>query len=143
MSRVLNSVQIGIYNQLSGFAALTALIGVDKIFDFVPEDEDAPYVVIGEDTAIDFDTKTDNGFEITITIHSWNYENSGRRSVKQIMGCIYDALHKNEGSVIVQGYELILLYCEFQETFQETAIEGASDRYYHGVQRFRALVTEV
>lgn len=141
MSNPLNALQTGIYNRLAGYSALTALLHTTtSIFDHVPQGEDAPYVVIGDDTAVDSDTKTNNGWEFTITVHCWDFEAAGRRSVKTLMGHIYDALHKSESNITVSGFSLIYLLCEFQQTFQEQAVEGAGDHYYHGVQRFRALI---
>ncbi len=142
MAMPLNALQAGIYSRLTGYAALTSAIGTNKVFDHIPQREAAPYVVIGDDTSIDFDTKTSNGWEVTLTIHCWDFEKAGRKSVKAIMGHIYDALHKSETNITVSGFKLVMIYCEFQQTFQETAIEGANDHYYHGVQRFRAIIHE-
>lgn len=142
MAMPLNALQAGIYSRLTGYAALTSAIGANKVFDHIPQREAAPYVVIGDDTSIDFDTKTSNGWEVTLTIHCWDFEKAGRKGVKTIMGHIYDALHKSETNITVSGFSLVMIYCEFQQTFQETAIEGANDHYYHGVQRFRAIIHE-
>lgn len=138
----MNALQAGIYTRLTGYSALTTALGGSYIYDHVPQSQAAPYVVIGEDTTIEADTKTYNGWDFTITIHCWDYEKAGRKSVKTLMGHIYDALHKAEGSVTVSGFTLVFLHCDFQQSFQETAVEGAGDHYYHGVQRFRALITE-
>jgi hypothetical protein len=147
MSDPLWELQKGIYGRLTDFTALAAAVGTDdddnvKIYDHVPQGQEAPYVVIGDDTAIDFDTKTHNGWEVTLTIHCWDFEVAGRKSVKTLMKHIYEALHNCENAVVVAGVSLIFLRCEFQHTYQEQAIEGAGDHYYHGVQRFRALITE-
>lgn len=147
MSNPLNALQTGVYSRLTGFAGLTALLGTDsdgavKVYDHLPQGSTAPYVVIGDDTAIDSDTKTHNGWEVTLTIHCWDFEKAGRKSVKEIMRQLYEALHNCENAVVVAGSTLVLLRCEFQQTFQEQAIIGAGDHYYHGVQRFRALITE-
>ena len=147
MSNPLNALQAGIYARLTGFSGLTAILGTDgegfaKVYDLVPQHVSAPYVLIGDDTAIDFDTKTHLGWDFTVTIHCWDFEKAGRKSVKEIMKQIYEALHEKENAVVVAGVTLVLLRCDFQQTFQEQAVEGAGDHYYHGVQRFRALVTE-
>ncbi len=142
MAMPLNALQAGIYNRLTGYSALTTALGGTKIYDHVPQDEEAPYVVIGEDTTVDEGAKTSNGWECTITIHCWDFEKAGRKSVKTLMSHIYDALHRSESDITVSGFALVYLYCDFTQTFQETAIEGAGDHYYHGVQRFRALVRD-
>lgn len=142
MSLPLNALQAGIYTRLTEYAALTSALGGKKIYDHVPQNTKAPYVLIGDDTAIDSDTKVSNGWELTLTIHCWDFEKAGRKSIKTIMGHIYDALHKAEDSVTVSGFSLVQIYQEFAQSFQETATEGSGDHYYHGVQRFRALITD-
>ncbi len=140
MSLPLNALQAGIYTRLTGYSALTTALGGSFIYDHVPQDSDGPYVVIGDDTAVDHDTKTTNGWELTITIHCWKETKGGRKDIKTLMGHIYDALHNSASNVTVTGFTLVYLICEFHQTIQETAIEGNNDHYYHGVQRFRAFI---
>lgn len=135
-----NALQAAIYTRLTGYAALTALIGASKVYDHVPQGASAPFVVIGADTMIDGDTKTQAGWECTVTIHAWDFEKAGRKSVKAILSALYDALHQQESSVTVTGFSLVNFRFEFEETFQENAIEGDVDRYYHGIQRYRAFI---
>src|SRR5664279_4869431 len=92
-----------IYTRLTGYAALTSLIGSNQVFDFVPESAEPPYVVIGDDTAIDWGTDTTNCWSTTVTIHCWDFEKAGRKSVKAILSAIYDALHRQESSITVTG----------------------------------------
>ena len=141
MSNPANALQKGIYDRLLAYSALTTALGGNKVYDHVPQGTLAPYVVIGEDTLIEADTKSKNGWEATIIIHCWDFEKAGRKSVKTLQGLIYDALHKSETNVTITGFSLVLLYCEYQESFQDVQVEGASDHYYHGVQRFRAIIT--
>jgi len=133
-----NPLQAGIYARLTGYAPLTAL--VTGVYDHAPPDAEPPYVLIGDDTAIDWSTKGNNGWETTLTIHCWDYEKAGRKSVKAIMSAIYDALHRQEASVTVAGFTLVELASEFETSFQDTTPTGAADHFYHGVQRFRALI---
>jgi hypothetical protein len=135
-----NALQAGIYTRLNGFAALTALIGANKVFDFVPERTEPPYVVIGDDTATDWDTKDKEGWEFTLTIHCWSFEKAGRKQVKLILSAIHDALHQQEANITVTGFNLIQIRREFQQTFQEAAVEGQNDRYWHGAARYRAVI---
>ena len=146
MSNPLAALQTGLYSRLTGFSALTTLLGavdedgLQKVYDHVPQGRDAPYVVIGDDTTAESDTKSNNGWEVTITIHCWDFEKAGRLSVKNIMKEVYNALHKQESNITVTGFGLVLLYCTEQFSFQEEVAEGAGDHYYHGVQRFRAII---
>lgn len=133
-----NALQAGIYAKLTGYSALTTALGGSKVYDHVPQGTAAPFVVIGEDTLAEWDTKSKDGWEATITLHVWDFQKAGRKSVKTLLSHIHDALHNQ--SVTVTGYTLVLLRREFQETFQETGIEGQNDHYYHGVARYRAII---
>jgi hypothetical protein len=138
-----NALQAGIYSRLTGYSALTTALGGAKIYDHVPQNTAFPYVMIGDDTGIELDTKTSTGWELTLTIHAWDYAAAGRKSVKALLAHIYDALHRQEASITVTGFTLVMMNYEFHETFQESANEGASDRYYHGVMRFRAIIRAI
>src|SRR5690349_19644254 len=98
MGAPLNELQAAIYTRLTGYSALTDALDGTKVYDHVPQNTNAPYVVIGDDTLIEDDTKSANGWECTINIHSWDFEKAGRKSIKTIMGHIYAALHKQEAS---------------------------------------------
>lgn len=136
-----NALQAGIYARLIGYAPLTQALGGQKVYDFVQPKLVAPYVLIGEDTLVDFSTKTENGWDATITIHVWDFEKAGRKTVKNLLGHIYDALHRKEANVTVTGFTLVELRWDgFQTAVQETAIEGENDHYYHGIARYRALI---
>jgi len=135
-----NALQKGLYDRLTGYAALTSALGGPKVYDHVPQGTAAPYVVIGADTVLDGDTRTQSGWECTVTIHAWDFEKAGRKSVKTLLSHLYDALHQQEATITVTGFTLVQVRFEFEETFQETAVEGSVDRYYHGVQRYRAFV---
>lgn len=130
-----NALQKAIYERLDAQLSV-------PVYDHVPQGQAAPYVVIGADTLTDWSTKTQAGWEFTVTIHAWDFEKAGRKSVKTVLSDAYDALHQQEANVTVTGFQLVQIRFEFEETFQETAVEGPADRYYHGVQRYRAVVQE-
>ena len=142
MTMPLNALQAGIYGRLTGYSALTTALGGSFVYDHVPQNTAAPYVVIGDDTSVAYDSKSHNGWDCTVTVHCWDFQKAGRKSVKTLMGHIYDALHAAHASITVTGFGLVQIRCDFQQTFQEIGIEGAGDHYYHGVQRFRAIITE-
>ena len=127
-----NAVQAAIYQRLKG------VLGVG-VYDFLPSEILPPYVAIGDDTLVTSDTKTGNGWEATLTIHAWDFEKAGRKSVKAILGKIYDALHRQESQVAVAGFTLIEIVHEFEQTFRDGG-PADDDRYYHGVQRYRATI---
>ena len=90
-------LQKAIYTALRTDATLIGLAGDGasperaKVFDRIPQDTVFPYVRIGEGTARDWDTKSTDGQENTLTVHSFS-QYSGFKEVKQIMGAIVDAL---------------------------------------------------
>lgn len=123
--------------QQSVFSRLTAALDV-PVYDHVPQPADGgdaqnfPYVAIGDDTAIDWDTDTSDGWEITLTIHAWSRAR-GRLEVKALQGEIWSALHRHD--LDVPGYNTIFCYGEFSETILEP--DGLTR---HGVQRFRIVL---
>lgn len=117
--------------QKSIYTALESALSIN-VYDNVPDNAQAPYVVIGDDTFAEFDTDGDSGFEATVTIHSWSTYR-GRSQVKEIMSAVYNALHRAD--LTVQGYNLLGCDFEFSETFLES--DGVTR---HGVQRFRILI---
>lgn len=135
-----NALQAGVYARLAGYSALTTALGGAKVYDHVPQGTAAPYVVIGEDTLADSDTKSNSRWDCTLTVHCWDYEKAGRKSVKALLSHVHDALHRQQANVTVTGFTLVEIHREFQQTFQEAAAEGAGDHYYHGVARYRAVV---
>ena len=129
-------VQKAIFDKLSTDTALSALVA--GVYDAVPQPADSgsdlqfPYVTIGEDTALDWDTDTSVGKGATLTIHSWS-RYRGRTEVKQIQGAIYEALHLSNLSVF--GYTTVLCLSEFSESMLDP--DGLTR---HGVQRFRIIL---
>lgn len=101
-------------------------------FDHVPQETAFPYVVIGDDTSIPWDTDDSLGSETTCTIHVWS-RHRGRKEVKEIMRTIYEALHRAEIAII--GGQLVECMAEFQESFMDP--DGLTR---HGVIRFRLIV---
>lgn len=102
------------------------------VHDHVPQDSAYPYIVIGDDTSIPFDTDNSTGTEATLTIHVWSRQR-GRKEVKQMFGLINTLLHRAEFSVT--GGALIECQAEFEESFMDS--DGLTR---HGVMRFRLLV---
>lgn len=125
-------IQRAIYQRLTDYQPLMAVI--DSVYDHVPQDSDFPYLVIGDDTGLQWDTGTSKGTEATLTIHAWSRE-LGRREVKQIMNHVYDVLHLATLSIV--GLESVLCHWEFAETFLDP--DGITR---HGVSRFRIIADE-
>ena len=102
------------------------------VYDDVPEGSNAPYIVIGEETAIDAATKDKDANEHTLTLHIWS-EYRGRYEIKTLMQEVYEKLHNT--AITVSGASLVNMRCEFETTLQEA--DGITR---HGVMRFRAVV---
>lgn len=124
-------LQTAIYSRLTGFAALTALVGggTPRIYDHVPDNGAAfPYVTIGESTAIPFDTKDTLGSEDIISIHVWS-RYKGKKEVKQILGEIYNALHRY--ILTLPNHVCVDCLQEMSEVYQD------DDKTYNGIARYR------
>ena len=137
-----NALQAAVYARLTGYAPLTTALGGKLVFDFVPPGTPGPYVVIGDDTLGDLSTKTESGWDCTLTLHAWDFEKAGRKSVKALLSHLYDALHRQETQVPVTGYHLAeVAFDGFQTTLRDPAPEGEGGGFYHGLARYRALLT--
>ena len=123
-------LQKSIFNALDGDSTLQNL--VTDVYDFVPENTAFPYVKVGEETSIDNGTKTLQGNEHTLVIHTFS-RYRGSKEVKEIMSRIYTLLH--ESSLSVTGASLVNLRFEFSDVIKEN--DGFTS---HGLQRFRAVV---
>lgn len=64
------------------------------IYDYIPEGSKFPYIIIGEDRADSYNTKTEKGKEITTTIYVWA-ESRGMLDVKKLLGLIEEKLAKD------------------------------------------------
>ena len=124
------ALQKTVFDALDGDSTLQSL--VTDVFDFVPENTAFPYVKIGEETAVDNGTKTLQGNEHTLVIHTFS-RYRGSKETKEIMSRIYALLH--ESSLTISGASLVNLRFEFSDIIKEN--DGLTT---HGLQRFRAMV---
>ena len=125
------ALQSSIYSALNNDSNLTGTLGA-TIFDDVPENSAYPYIVLGEDTANEYDTKDVKGSTSSLTIHVWS-EYKGSKETKQIMDRVHDLLH--DSNLSVSGYNLINLRFEFSDIKRDP--DGITR---HGVMRFRAVL---
>lgn len=146
---VATSLQQAIYTALAASSTLAALLAphafggspaVAAIYDRGPQPQEAedpssfPYLVIGDDTAIPFDTDDKDGQESTITIHIWS-RYRGKAEVKRITDAIYDVLHNQ--ALAISGQTHVFTYFEYSESFEDQ--DGLT---LHGVARFRIVTME-
>jgi hypothetical protein len=130
------ALQTAIFQRLSTYAPIAAV--VKGVYDNVPQPHDAgkdadyPYVVIGEDTVNEWDTDTDTGAEVVVTIHTWSRKR-GRLETKTIQGFLYNALHRFDLSVT--GYHNVGIDWESDQSFLD-----ADGKTRHGVSMFRIML---
>ena len=125
------ALQTAIYSTLSNDNNLTSTLGAG-VFDEVIEGATYPFVVLGEETAIDYGTKDLVGGETTINIHIWS-QYKGSKETKNIMDRIHDLLHDSD--ISVSGFNLINLRFEYSDIMRDP--DGVTR---HGVMRFRAII---
>lgn len=146
MSAASNPVQAALYTRLRAFAGLTALLAASVIdgdsgsgvYDGVPPQPALPegrslypFVQIGEEVAVPFDTDLVAGQETVVTIHSWSRETgSSRKKVKDIGAQLHAALHDH--ALSVSGHHTVLCLWELAET-----IPDPDPTIQHRIDRFR------
>lgn len=126
MKSPLLPLQKAIYNRLK--SSLTC-----PIYDNVPDGAKMPYVTLGEDTAVDWSTKLENGQEVTHTLHIWS-EYKGMMEAKQIIDQIIQAITSTP--LVVEGFFVVSARVDVVETMRDP--EG----YRHGIVRFRFKIQE-
>ena len=123
-------LQTAIYSALSGDSNLTSTLGA-SVFDEVPDQSSYPFVALGEETVVEYDTKDLDGASHTINIHVWSQYKAAKET-KQIMDRIHTLLH--DSSLSVSGFNLIRMQFEFSDIMRDP--DGVTR---HGVMRFRAI----
>jgi len=126
MKSPLLPLQKAIYDRLK--ANLTC-----PVYDNVPDGAKMPYVTLGEDTAVDWSTKLENGQEVTHTLHIWS-EYKGMMEAKQIIDQIIQAITSTP--LVVEGFFVVSARVDVVETMRDP--EG----YRHGIVRFRFKIQE-
>lgn len=134
MSEFLTPVQSAL------FTRLTDQISSVNIYDDVPDMTDgkpediSPYIVVGDDNDIPWDTDDTLGSTVLATIHIFSIY-QGKAEAKTIMGQIYQALHRQSSNLIAAGYRFVDCLSDFSEIFDED--DGATR---HGVCRYRLTI---
>ncbi|MES2182871.1 MAG: DUF3168 domain-containing protein [Pseudomonadota bacterium] len=111
------------------------------IYDDIPQPEDAgaaalfPYIVVGDDHVLQWDTDTELGAEITATIHTWS-RFAGKKELKDLQGRVYDALHRADFTI--DAYAVVLCVWLSSQSFMDT--DGLTR---HGVQTFKILIEKI
>jgi hypothetical protein len=129
-----NELQAAIYQYLT-----TAPVSLSAVYDQPPQDVAGVYTLIGDETAVDWDTDDANGYECTVTLYSYHTNTgqsetvTGYRDLKIRMEAIYNALHHQ--ALSVTGYSALQCVQEFREV--RRSADGLSRQ---GIQRFRVII---
>jgi hypothetical protein len=126
MKSPLLALQKALYDRLSQTLSCS-------VYDAVPQGAAMPYVTIGEDTAIDWSTKLENGQEVTHTLHIWSgYD--GAMEVKQITDTVIQAVTSQP--LVLEGFYMVVATLDMTEVIRDP------DGYRHAVIRFRFKIQE-
>lgn len=122
------------------FAKLTASIGdlgLTGVYDIAPQPEDGgdalafPYAVIGQIYAVQNDTQTTVGFQITNRVHI--YSRSGSMAeCKDIQGKVFGLLHRQP--LTITGFNHVL------HLRDDTQCEPQKDNVTHGTCEYFGIV---
>jgi len=125
------SLQQSVFAALTADAALTALIGAGRIYDDVPQGSALPYIALGQVTARDWATGSEDGNEHILMVHVWSNA-KGKKQAHEILGAVRNALH--DRPLALTGHRLINLRHEFSQARRDPDGETI-----HGTARFRAV----
>lgn len=125
-----DALQVAVYGALNGNISAA-------VYDHVPPNAQAPYVVLGETTMVPWDTHDSDGSEETITLHIWD-DAKGTRRMKQVMQQVDTLLHHQ--SLQLDGAGLVMLRQDFITTFRDAV--SPDEVWRHGVLRYRALISD-
>jgi hypothetical protein len=119
-----------IFAALAASTPISGLVGA-RVFDAPPRNAAFPYVTLGETSAADWSTSTEEGTEHRLTLHAWSRA-GGKAECWSILDALRDALH--DAMLSPEGEALGNL------RFERAAVSIDSDgRTWHGVARFRAV----
>jgi len=111
---VLFSLQQAIYSRLKADTALMRKI--TGLFDAVSDDQNFPYVTIGEATSLPYRTFDKFGEECTITLHIWSRYKGFKEAAE-----ILDDLNRILADTVfsVPGWGKVNSYYDFSETLRD------------------------
>jgi len=130
------AVQTAIYSALTTNTWIAA--NTIPVFDMVPKGQPTPFITIGDMTCVDNSTVGIGGQVITLMIHCWDQDLSGKR-LKTMMRKVINTLHDRT---------LTLTDPLGETTFTNTNTRYESSQIFkdtdgltlHSVQKFRIVV---
>lgn len=134
MSTFATPIQQAIYTRL------TNAINSANIYDDVPDLPEGqptanfPYITIGEDDILPWDTDDTLGGSALVVLHIWS-RTQGKKETKEIMAEIYDALNRQAGNLSATGFRFVDCLHEFS-----TVVDQSDGVTRHGICRYRLTV---
>lgn len=131
-------IQQAIYDILT--ADMTLMNQITGVFDFVPDNQEFPYVQIGEFTTAPFQTFDRYGQEATVTIHVWSQRigpnaYQGMKQIDDIMNDIQRLLART--FFTIDGWADVGCWGDFEQTLLQS--DGITR---HGILRYRIMVLQ-
>ena len=103
-------LQKGVRAALVANSSLTALVAA-RVYDEPPQNVTYPFVRFGDIQPRSMDTDGSTGADVTFNIEAYS-QTTGRVEATQIAEAVRTALHRQEGSVSLNGFNLIEMRCE-------------------------------
>jgi hypothetical protein len=103
-------LQKGVRATLVANSGVTALV-VARVYDEPPQNVTYPFVRFGDIQPRSMDTDGSTGADVTFNIEAYS-QTTGRVEATQIAEAVRTALHRQEGSVSLTGFNLIEMRCE-------------------------------
>lgn len=123
--------QKAVFERLSTDSELTSIIGQNAVFDHLIENENFPYIGLGEVNFVDWSTSSDEGADLVLTAHIWDRSPSRERCL-QILEIVAALLTPD---LVLQTHKLVLQQIEFAEVRREP-----NSQDFHGLVRLRAKI---
>lgn len=130
------ALQKGIRAALVADAGVAALVGA-RVYDEPPSDAVLPYLRFGDINPFASDTDSTEGAEVQIGLEAHSRAVAGRVEAVRVVEAVKDALHRQEASVTVAGFNLVELI--FQTYAATRDPEG---RGYTATISLRAIVED-
>ena len=118
-------LQKGVRAALVANSSLTALVAA-RVYDEPPQNVTYPFVRFGDIQPRSMDTDGSTGADVTFNIEGYS-QTTGRVEATQIAEAVRTALHRQEGSVSLNGFNLIEMRCETYVVDRDREGRGHND----------------
>jgi len=135
VSGVSNAFQTLIFQRLTTFAPLVALIGT-RVYDQPAAGAVAPYITFGPSDVVPQDVDCIDGRIETLQLDVWSEAQDGKRECKAICDAVRAALHRFAAEPVTGA----LVEMEIELT---RVLDDPDGRTSHGVVQVRAMLEEV